>query len=938
MLGEVAAVRDGRPLVLGSARPRSVLAALLLDANRVVTVDDVIGRVWGEEPPHQVRSSLHSYFTRLRSALGGEATIVRRGHGYMLRADGAAIDVHRFHESAVLARVARRPADALTHVTAALDQWRGTPFAGLDSAWLADVRTTLEAERDEIVLQQTDLRLELGQHTQLVVELERQADASPRNERLATQLMLALYRSGRQADALQHFQRIRTALADELGIDPGAALRALHQSILEEDPALLVSTEPDAPAARVTADPGQRPIVPRQLPSAVLTFVGRERELAALSAVLTPAGTATRMAVIAGTGGMGKTSLAVQWAHQHSDQFPDGQLFVNLRGFDTSLDPVSASQAMRSFLLAFQVEPQAIPENPQALAGLYRSVLADKRVLIVLDNARDTGQVTALVPGSPGCSVLATSRNRLTSLISSHDSHLLPLDVLDARDARMLLTERLGPRRSATEVAAIDELVALCGGLPLALSITVGRVQEHPEFPMSALVGELHDAGSALSALDADPDLSIRTVLSASDATLSAAQAEAFRLLGLAPGPDIGLPAASALLGRSYAATRTLLRELERASLVRQHTPGRFRMHDLVGLYAREQAEQHVPSTDREAALLRLAEFYLHTSTLAAELADPGSPRMSVGNPVDGHGPLPLRDAEEAWRWFGTEEQNLRAVHDVARRFDWHELVWQVPWTTGLFYDVSGRMFETIESWYAALEAARALGDLDKLSVAHRMIARGVSRNGDEAEALRNIEAAARTARQSGNITEQILTSVGAAEVHCRRGRVDLAVAEGTRAWQLAQGQSRSLRLTLAANLAWAYALDQEYDRSRDMATIALDLCTAREGREVRMKILDTLGFVARRTGKLQEAIGHLHAAHELCPPSDTFSLADILCSLGETCFELGRHAEAERHLKQALRMYREQRRAQDVSRVETVLDRMNGKSDEDRVSGWPYG
>lgn len=921
LLGQVEALLEGRQLVLGSARPRAVLAALLLDANRIVTLDDLIGRVWGEDAPHQPRSSIHSYFTRLRSALDGASTIVRRGQGYVLETDAACIDLHRFREAAVRARRAADTAEAVRHFDTALSLWRGTPFSGLDSPWLTAVRITLEAERESIVFDRTERRLELGQHTQLVAELGHRTSESPLDERLAAQLMLALYRSGRQADALLHFQQMKTTLADELGIDPGPALRALYQSILEGDPRLAL---PKPTARTVLRSDEQDPIVPRQLPAAPQSFVGRENELAILSAILTPEVDAVPSVLIAAAGGMGKTSLALQWAHQHADLFPDGQLFVDLRGFEPSVDRIPPEHAMRSVLLAFQLGSQTIPDNPEALTGLYRSALADKRLLLVIDNARDADQVAALMPGSRNCAVLVTSRNRLTSLTTSFQSHLLPLDVLSVAEANALLTARLGSHRSVEEVSALGELTTACGGLPLALGILVGRAQEHPEFPLSALVAELHEAGSALSALDIDDGANIRTVLSTSCAALSLEQAEAFWLLGLAPGSDIGLRAASTLFGRSFAATRRVLRELERTSLVHQHIPGRFRMHDLVRLYAREQAEERLSQDIRQAILRRLAEFYTRTMVLATEAFEPARPEIKIGPVPEGVAPLPIRGAEEAWQWFDDESQNIEAIRAVAERFGWHDLIWLIPTATSTFYGFQGRACETFDSWLAAIASAEQVGDLDRVSLAHRKVARLAARADQQNEAVAHILASLRAAEESGSVLEQILTLDAMTEVHARMGRLDLAIGEGLRAWDLARSQSEQLRSRLAGNLAWSFAMDGQYDRGRQFADTALKLDST--GDDSTWTMLGILGYISLHQGRLDEAVGHLRDAQELCPASDVFTLADILCWLGETCVALGRDSEGREHLQRALHLYRGQRRVMEERGAEEILDRLGDR------------
>ncbi|HEY4018649.1 MAG TPA: BTAD domain-containing putative transcriptional regulator, partial [Pseudonocardiaceae bacterium] len=585
LLGGIEAHRHGQLVDVGHARQQCVLAVLLVQANTGVSVDELIDRVWADRPPHRSRETLHSYLTRLRRILADTgADIVRRGNSYQLTVDESHIDLHRFRRLTGAARMA--PDDkAVVLLENALGLWRGEPFAGLDTPWLNGVRATLTKQRQAAELDNTDLELRLGNHTKLLAPLSARADKFPLDERLAGQLMLALYRSGRQADALNHYHHARRQLATELGVDPSSALRELHHQILASDPRLIHAKDRIAPAPAANLMP-----IPRQLPPPPRSFTGRDAELDGLTARLDAARATVRISVIAGAGGVGKTWLALHWAHQNLHRFPDGELFVNLRGFDPSGKPVAPQDAVRGFLEALGVDPAAIPVTLDAQVGLYRSLVADKRMLILIDNAVNTSQVAPLLPGSPSCTVLVTSRDRLSSLTAAHDAYPVQLDVLPEAEARALLTARLGLHRVSGEPQAVDDLLASCAGLPLALSIVAGRAQEHPEFPLTTLATELHDTTHRLAALDEDNTNSVRTILSWSYTTLTPQHATTFDLLGLAPGPDISRTAATNLTHQHPTTTHTALRALERASLIHQHTPNRYRMHDLIRLYAQEQA------------------------------------------------------------------------------------------------------------------------------------------------------------------------------------------------------------------------------------------------------------------------------------------------------------------------------------------------------------
>jgi DNA-binding SARP family transcriptional activator len=435
LLGEVQAARDGHLLDLGHARQRCVLATLLVDANRTLPADVVIERVWDDDPPRHARNALSGYVSRLRALLAGQPAIVHRHGGYLLRVDPELVDLHRFRR---LVDTARQAADGASSLDEALGLWRGQAFAGIDSRWLSATRTALAEERLAAELDRNDLILARGGYATVLATLSRRAVEFPFDERVAGQLMRALYAGGRQAEALRHYHRLRHRLATELGIDPGTPLQQVYQRILATEPQ---PPQPPGPAA------GSRP--PRQLPAAPRTFAGRVLEIGELD--LLPAESADGPAVMTiwGPAGVGKTALVVHWAHRVADSFPDGQLYVDLRGFDVSGSVMSAAEALRGFLNAMGVHAQRMPVGQSAQAALYRSMLAGRRVLIVLDNARDAEQVRPLLPGSPGCVAVVTSRRVLSGLIATDGARPMTLGLFTELEARALLEGRLGRHRLA---------------------------------------------------------------------------------------------------------------------------------------------------------------------------------------------------------------------------------------------------------------------------------------------------------------------------------------------------------------------------------------------------------------------------------------------------------------------------------------------------------
>lgn len=814
LLGGVEALRDGVPVDLGPARQRCVLAALLVEPSAAVPADRLIERVWADRAPQRVRGALHSHLTRLRRALPG-VPIPHGPGGYVLRVDEEAVDLHRFRALVRQARTAPDD-DAAVLFEQATGLWRGEPFGDLDTPWLTAVRAGLERERVAAELDHADLELRRGGHAGLIAPLTARAARHPLDERLAAQLVLALYRAGRRADALEHHRRTRELLAEELGVDPNPHLVELHRRVLASDPRL---TDP----------------VPRQLPAAPGLFTGRTAELAALD-VPAP------VLVISGAGGIGKTWLALHWAH--GQRFPDGKLFVDLRGFDPSGEPLDPSTALRGFLDALGVPPAAVPPDQDARAGLYRSLLVERRMVIVLDNARDSAQVVPLLPGASASTVVVTSRDRLIGLTTGHGARSVVLDVLSEEDSRVLLARRLGAER------VVDpEVVTWCGGSPLALALVAGQAAEHPEFPLTA-----PDEG----------DLS--TVLSWSYDALPPEHASAFRLLGSAPGPDIGVAAAAVLTGRP----ESVLRALERVSLLARHSPGRYRMHDLVRRYARE-----LPDPDRPAALARLLEHYTRTARAARAPLDPEP------------SPLPLEpegtfaDDTAALRWFDAEHQCLLAALDEADDLT----AWHLAWTLHPFLFRRGHHRWHADSWRRGLEAAERLGNRRVLAMAHQLHGYACSAVGKLDESLEHLERALELAGERRFEGHVRLCLAGTRSL---RGEKAPAAAHATEAVAIFREVGDRVWEALALNAAgWAAAELGDHRRAAEYCSAGLVLAREDGNRYGEAAALDSLGLLAQASGAEADAIGHYREAlglyRELGAARSEAATVERLRGLGST-------------------------------------------------------
>lgn len=616
VLGPVQAWRKGAELDLGTPLQRSILAILLLREGRAVTPAEMIDAVWGEEAPPRALGALRTYVSRLRAVLEpGRSPRTRPelltsvGRGYALRLGGGLLDLLLFEQGVSEAETARRAGDlhgAAENLRASLALCTGEPLAGAVGPFAEHQRGRLVERQMSVLETLMDLDLERGRHADVIPELTALAADHPLREGLRAQLMLAYYRCGRQADALAVFAETRAALIDELGIEPGPDLTALHQRILTGDPSLTPATvaEQVRPAPAEAPEPAREaettksaeqaeqapPELPRpaQLPAGVNDFTGRRQIVARLHTLLSGRGGTDRVpvAAISGIGGVGKTALAVHLAHTMHDVFPDGQLYADLRGYGQ--EPTAPESVLAAFLRGLGLPPDIIPDGLAERSALFRSLLADRRMLVLLDNVRDAAQVNHLLPGSTGCAAIVTSRHKLADLASAR---LVDLDVMEPDEALTLFGTVAGADRVAAERAAAMDVVAACGFLPLAVRIVAARLAARPSWTVASLVFRLADERRRLDEMRVG-NLAVEATFALGYGQLGSAQARAFRLLSLPDGPDISIGAAAALLALSPMETEDILESLVDASLLEAPTPGRYRFHDLLRLFARRTAER----------------------------------------------------------------------------------------------------------------------------------------------------------------------------------------------------------------------------------------------------------------------------------------------------------------------------------------------------------
>ncbi|MEV1045776.1 BTAD domain-containing putative transcriptional regulator [Streptomyces sp. NPDC049916] len=774
VLGPLEVRVGGDRLPVPGARRRRLLAGLLTAPNSPVPLSRLIEAVFEDEPPGTAVKQVRNCVSVLREHLDDSERrlIVTEECGYRIRVGESQLDALRF-----TARLAdsRRHADegrldqAVRVIRSALALWRGPALDGLGGATLSGPAARLDEQRLAALELCAGWRLELGQHGDVVDELSGLVSENPLREGLHAQFITALDRCGRRAEALHAFHRLSTSLAHELGVGPGAGLRRLHEQILAGD-ARPSRTRSGRPGGSVSGTAGSvpaprppaavAPSVPRQLPHTIRDFTGREGHVEALDALLPPcgqepgSGRAVVISALDGSGGVGKTTLAVHWAHRVQHRFPDGTLHTDLRGYGPGR-PATPDEVLEDFLVALGVPPAAVPAGTGARSGLFRTMLAGRRVLIVLDNACAAEQVRPLLPGTAGCMVLVTSRDSMSGLVVTEAAHRLTLDVLRPSEAAALVVGVIGPRRAEAEPVAVDGLVRLCARLPLALRIAAGRAAAHQHLALADIVAELMEENSALDALsrDQDPRAAVRSVFAWSYDRLTPPQAHLFRHLGLHPGPDISTAAAAALVHLPPRETRALLDALADAHLIEPVARDRYRFHDLLRAYAAELTHHRDPQEDRHRSLEAVLTWYTHTAHSADRHVYPTCTRLTTGLPAPLH-PHPLNDRDHAWTWLTAERTNLVAAlhHAVDHGLDDHAV--HLIDALG-FLVLTGAWEDRIATATAALRAARRTGRREH--EANVLLARGEAlAHLRRPEAEPDLTRAADLARDVGDIHLQI--------------------------------------------------------------------------------------------------------------------------------------------------------------------------------------
>jgi tetratricopeptide (TPR) repeat protein/DNA-binding SARP family transcriptional activator len=907
ILGSVEVETGGKSLSLPSRRERCLLGVLLLEANRVVSVERLAGLLWEGEPPKRLRGAVQGSVSRLRATLGragdsDRVDLVFAGDGYRLAADPETVDAHRFWK--LLERAGQMPdvAERAEQLRAALELWRGPALEDAVSG-LARERLCADLEEQRLAAFEdfASASLTLRRERAVVPELARLSSEHPGRESLVGLHMRALYQAGRRVDALDVYARARAYLADELGLDPGSELRKLHQAILRDEVTVPVSLTS-------RSEPGPfRSVVPRQLPADVAGFTGRMGDLAQLDGLLRKGDAAPSIVIsaIGGTAGVGKTALAVHWAHQVADRFPDGQLFIDLHGYTRGMAAVEPSDALDRMLRALGVPGGQVPVEVDDRAALWRSVLAGRRMLIVLDNVAAETQVQPLLPGVPGCLVLVTSRRRLAGLDAAQT---LSLDMLPRMDAVTLFARTVGEDRLTNQShELVAEAVDLCGRLPLAIRIAAARLRSHPVWNVADLVERLRDEGQRLAELE-DAARGVATALDLSYQQLSAEQQHLYRLLGLHPGPEIEPNAVAALADRSPTQARRCLDELLDAHLLQEPASGRFVFHDLIRAHASGIAFDRETDASRVAALGRLLDHYRHVASMAMDAAYGYEQESRPRVPPSG-APVPdLSNPALATAWLDIELPNLRAVAEYAAGQGLIHHTWHLSATLHRHLRTRGRYREDAFLLDRALMTARAagfpageldalngLGDIHYLQGRHEL-------------ALDHYRQALEIAQAIGNHSGELNGLLGLGNVHRLTGRHELALDHFGRALEIAQAiGDHSGELNGLVGLGNVYRLTGRHEPALDHFGRALEIARATGNHTGELDVLIGLGQTHRKQSRHELALHHYLRALEIARTtgSRTIELISLL-GLGHVHVQQSRHEPALDHYQQALEIARD--------------------------------
>ena len=912
VLGPLSAQVAGAPVPLQSAKTRVVLASLLLRPNRTVSIEELVDRLWDNDPPSGARNATQSYVMRLRKALGGAGALIStQPAGYLLEASDDVVDLGRFRARIAAADVARgqsQPQSEAAELRAALAMWRGTPLSDVPSELLhvQEVQRLAE-ERLSALERLMDVELSLGRHDEVIGELYALTEENRLRERFWGQLMLALYRADRQADALSAFRKVSTILREELGIDPGEALRELHQRILD-------NTTPRISPQRITAPPQPRKPkqpaaipwnAPFQLPAGVPDFVGRDdliERIRDLTVSSDGNAHAVPIVVLSGPPGAGKTALAVHAAHRLRADFPDGALWVNLRGYSTS-PPLAATDALGRFLRALGVAVEHIPHEVDEQSTLLRTLLAGRKVVMVLDNAVSPEHVRPLLPAESSCAVLITSRNNLPGLTALNGARRLPVDLVSPAEASTLISTIIGADRVAAEPEAAADLAAACGFLPLSLRIAATNLAISGGLTIAEYVQELR-SGSRLDAMsiEGDDQAAVRLAFDLSYSTLKPTLSHFFRVLSLIPGPDFDRRAAAAVTGTDSGQAQRMLGALASANLISDNGAGRYAFHDLVKEFAAERAQDQETTDNRRAAREHLFAYYLHWANSASLFVYVDSHPVALPEITLSEPDPEWSDVDSAMNWLETEAENLVAMTCTAPTDGLPVWTLADAISTYLYRNRYDSIWKS--AFTSALRAAERFGSVEAQATAHRGLGRLHFQHNEYDAAKAHATKAVELYRQLGDTASEARALNSLVGIALDTGRFDEAMETAKTTLSLARTvEDRGGLHTYLYN----FGMLQLHFGQSDEGTLTLDEARAIDDAHIRGRCFNAFGLRDLWAGDLGPALRNFEQAlAEWSSIRFTFGWVETLGNIANLAFISGFSESATELAERALRIGRQ--------------------------------
>lgn len=930
MLGSLRAWNDDSELELGPPGRRAVLGLLVLAGGEAMSKQELVDALWGDQPPRSAVNVLQTHVKHLRHVLepgrpprAGSEILPHKNGGYTLRWDAVDVDLPRVRRLVSEANDAQRDGD-IARVAALLGEalrlWRGRPLADIPFLATYPKVVSLVAERRVALARYGDAMIAIGAAADALTDLAEAATEQPFDEPAQARLIRALHSVGQRAEAFRLYHQVRNRLVEELGVDPGPELLDAHAMLLDDGGS--------------GASPAPRPAlrVPKQLPAEPHGFTGRTEQLSTLDKLL-PSGGPVTIAAISGTAGVGKTALAVHWAHRVRNRFPDGQLYADLRGHAHG-PPARPIEVLAQFLSALDVPSERVPVDLETASALYRTLMNDRKVLVLLDNVTGPEQVRPLLPAGPGCLVVVTGRDRMTGLVALHGARQLTLDMLSPDDALELLSRVLGPERVQAEYEAAAEIAKLCAYLPLALRIAAANLAEHPGYGLGDHALELRK-GNLLTvlAVPGEEQIAVRTAFELSYAALPTDAQRIFRLLSLIPGADFGTEVVAVLTGTEEEEAGRLLDLLAGAHLVEHHALGRYHFHDLLRSYAAEQVESRETERERAGALHRLYDWYLRAADNAARLLNPHMLRLPVPE-SDARICNAPAEAAGASQWLDGELRNLVAAIRQAGRAGPKEMAWLLADTLRGYFWMSMRRVEWLTTAEAALAAAEETGEPRAQAAARLSLADLNFRRGHYRQAVRHYTYALTLARRAGWAEAQaaVLGNLGC--VYWQSGRLTDAAARFDRGLALSRriGQPAGEAAALG-NLGLVHWEMGRLPEAAEHYTQALSQYRRIGSRYGEAINLSNLGQVQRARGLLVEASGLLTQALTLHREAGTrWGEAETHSRLAATYCDLDRFAEALEYARTGLKLAQEagdpRTEAEALVTLATVLRRLGHRQD----------